>query len=70
MTTMAPMTTMSCYIGLRSVDGFTDVNSSHYWGGQLDTEVQKMGINHTMKTNTESWWYALILQGLSVTNYK
>ena len=24
MTTMAPMTTMSCYIGLRSVDGFAD----------------------------------------------
>ena len=29
MTTMAPMTTMSCYIGLRSVDGFADVSSSY-----------------------------------------
>ena len=45
-------------------------DGSHYWGGQLDQEARLMNINHTMKTHTESRWYSLILQGLSVTNYQ
>jgi hypothetical protein len=44
-------------------------NGSHYWGGQLDDEAKKLNINRTMKTNTESRWYALILPALSVKSY-
>jgi hypothetical protein len=45
-------------------------NSSHYWGGQLDEAAQLMNILSSMKTHTESRWYSLILQALSVSNYQ
>ncbi|KAG2058709.1 hypothetical protein BDR06DRAFT_980167 [Suillus hirtellus] len=40
-------------------------NSSHYWGGQLNGEAKKQGINWKMKQNCESQFYALILQSMS-----
>ena len=36
-------------------------NGSHYWGGQLEILAKTQGISHGLKTNTESWWYAMIL---------
>jgi hypothetical protein len=45
-------------------------NQSHYWGGQLDDEARGMNINRSMKTNTESRWYALILQAMSIEAYR
>lgn len=45
-------------------------NSSHYWGGQLDQEAKKLKISRTLKTNTETRWYAMILQGLSIEGYR
>ncbi|KAF8580655.1 hypothetical protein K439DRAFT_1415198 [Ramaria rubella] len=44
-------------------------NNSHYWEGQLDALAVSLGITHSLKTNTESRWYALILQALSVQEY-
>ncbi|KIK44650.1 hypothetical protein CY34DRAFT_784253 [Suillus luteus UH-Slu-Lm8-n1] len=44
-------------------------NSSHYWGGQLNGEAKKQGINRKMKQNCESRFYALILQSMSVLAY-
>ncbi|KAG2345981.1 hypothetical protein BDR05DRAFT_929884 [Suillus weaverae] len=45
-------------------------NSSHYWGGQLNGEAKKQGINRKMKQNCESRFYALILQSMSVLAYR
>lgn len=45
-------------------------NSTHYWGGQLDKEARSLKITRCLKTNTESRWYALILQALSVDSYR
>ena len=39
-------------------------------GGQLDEAAQLMNILRSMKTHTESRWYSLILQALSVSNYQ
>jgi len=41
-------------------------NSSHYWGGQLEELSKGKEVTRGMKTNTESWFYSLILQALSV----
>ncbi|KAG1843774.1 hypothetical protein DFJ58DRAFT_853521 [Suillus subalutaceus] len=45
-------------------------NSSHYWGGQLNGEAKKQGINRKMKQNCESRFYALVLQSMSVLAYR
>ena len=45
-------------------------NGSHYWGGQLNDAAWGMNISHLMKTNSESHWYSLILQALSVSGYQ
>jgi hypothetical protein len=45
-------------------------NSSHYWGGQLDMEARSLGVSRSLKTNTKTRWYALILQALSVQSYR
>jgi hypothetical protein len=45
-------------------------NSSHYWGGQLENAARLMNIHRSMKTHTESRWYSLILQALSVLGYQ
>ncbi|TFY73750.1 hypothetical protein EWM64_g10262 [Hericium alpestre] len=44
--------------------------SSHYWGGQLKARAKALGINRGLKTNTESRFYALILQAQSVKEYR
>jgi hypothetical protein len=41
-------------------------NASHYWGGQLNEAATSMKITRRLKTHTESRWYSLILQALSV----
>ena len=46
------------------------INSSHYWGGQLEKISKETGITHGLKPNTESQFYALILQALSVCEHK
>ncbi|KAF8154042.1 hypothetical protein B0H34DRAFT_799945 [Crassisporium funariophilum] len=43
---------------------------SYYWGGQLEEVASSKGVNRGLKTNTESRFYALILQALSVKDYK
>jgi len=48
----------------------TFFNASHYWGGQLDLAATKKGVTRGLKTNTESRFYALILQALSVKEHK
>jgi hypothetical protein len=48
----------------------TFFNASHYWGGQLDEIASSKGVNCGLKTNTESRFYALILQALSVKDHK
>jgi hypothetical protein len=45
-------------------------NSTHYWGGQLDKEAKSLNITRGLKTNTESRWYSLILQAISVDSYR
>ncbi|KAG2062427.1 hypothetical protein BDR04DRAFT_1123947, partial [Suillus decipiens] len=45
-------------------------NSSHYWGGQLNGEAKKQGINRKMKQNCKSRFYALVLQSMSVLAYR
>lgn len=45
-------------------------NSSHYWGGQLNGEAKKQGINWKMKQNCKSRFYAFILQSMSVLAYQ
>jgi hypothetical protein len=44
--------------------------SSHYWGGQLQDLARKQGLQRGLKTNTESRFYSLILQGLSIQEHK
>lgn len=48
----------------------TFFNSSHYWGGQLEVVAKDKGVTRGLKTNTESRFYALILQALSVKEHK
>ncbi|KAF9521622.1 ribonuclease H-like domain-containing protein [Crepidotus variabilis] len=43
-------------------------NSSHYWGGQLTTAAEARGIKWSLKTLTESRFYALVLQAHSICN--
>ncbi|TFY74736.1 hypothetical protein EWM64_g9276 [Hericium alpestre] len=43
---------------------------SHYWGGQLKEKAASMGIKRGLKTNTETRFYALILQALSVQEHR
>ena len=44
--------------------------SSHYWGGQLDDVAKNKKITRALKTNTESRFYALVLQAMSVREHK
>ena len=48
----------------------TFFNASHYWGGQLGEIASSKGVSCGLKTNTESQFYALILQALSIDNHK
>jgi hypothetical protein len=48
----------------------TFFNASHYWGGQLDEIASGKGVTRGLKTNTESRFYALILQALSVKDHR
>lgn len=45
-------------------------NSSHYWGGQLSNEAKKAGIKRALQKHTETRWYSLILQVLSVKSFR
>ncbi|KAF9531576.1 hypothetical protein CPB83DRAFT_833272 [Crepidotus variabilis] len=45
-------------------------NSSHYWGGQLEIAADSRGIKQTLKTLTESRFYALVLLALSVREHR
>jgi hypothetical protein len=45
-------------------------NTSHYWGGQLEEEAKAFNIGRSLKTRTESRWYSLILQCLSVVAHR
>ena len=44
--------------------------SSHYWGGQLESIAESKKVTRKLKTNTESRFYALILQALSVREHR
>lgn len=44
--------------------------SSHFWGSVLKDEAYGQGIRRGLKTNTESRWYALIKQCLSVDEHR
>ncbi|KAF9012648.1 hypothetical protein BDQ17DRAFT_1387295 [Cyathus striatus] len=48
----------------------TFFNASHYWGGQLEQLAQENNIMHGLKKNTESRFYAVILQALSIQEHK
>ena len=48
----------------------TFFNASHYWGGQLEAVASSKGLTWGLKTNTESCFYALILQALSIKEHK
>lgn len=45
-------------------------NSLHYWGGQLEIITRENKVTCGLKTNTESCFYVLILQALSVWDHK
>ncbi|EAU80430.2 hypothetical protein CC1G_13294 [Coprinopsis cinerea okayama7 len=45
-------------------------NSSHYWGGQLREEAKKDNATQKLTTKTETWWYSLIQQCLSILSHK
>ncbi|EIN03308.1 hypothetical protein PUNSTDRAFT_31961, partial [Punctularia strigosozonata HHB-11173 SS5] len=45
-------------------------NSSHYWGGQVDMLAHETGVKRSMKTNTESRFYALVLQCMSTRDHR
>ena len=45
-------------------------HSSHYWGGQLQLVATNKGVTRGLKTNTESRFYALILQALGVRDHR
>ena len=48
----------------------TYFNSSHYWGGQLESIAATQNVTHSLKTNTETQWYSLILQALSLQSHR
>ncbi|KAJ7906652.1 ribonuclease H-like domain-containing protein, partial [Mycena leptocephala] len=48
----------------------TFFNGSHYWGGQLKSEAERLQISRGLKKNCESRWYALILLCLSVNCHR
>ncbi|KAF9455585.1 ribonuclease H-like domain-containing protein [Collybia nuda] len=48
----------------------TFFNSSHYWGGQLQNKAKAHNITRKLKTNTESWFYALVLQAMSIQEHR
>ncbi|TFK57938.1 hypothetical protein BDN72DRAFT_918343 [Pluteus cervinus] len=45
-------------------------NTSHYWGGQLKIEAKTMGITRSLQTRTETRWYSMVLQGISLLSYR
>ncbi|KAF5342879.1 hypothetical protein D9758_016087 [Tetrapyrgos nigripes] len=45
-------------------------NGSHFWGGQLEFAAKALGINHGLETKTDTHWYSLSKQGLSVEEHK
>ncbi|KDQ15260.1 hypothetical protein BOTBODRAFT_108857 [Botryobasidium botryosum FD-172 SS1] len=45
-------------------------NGSHYWGGQLHTTATCLGVNQTLKTHTDSQWYSLVKQALSISEHR
>ncbi|KAJ3501877.1 hypothetical protein NMY22_g18775 [Coprinellus aureogranulatus] len=45
-------------------------NSSHYWGGQLKLEAQQDKITRKLQMKTETRWYSLVLQGMSLLAHK
>ncbi|CAK5283387.1 unnamed protein product [Mycena citricolor] len=60
---------MKIYIsGMATVVSF--FNSSHYWGGQLAIEAKALKVGRSLKSRTESRWYSLILQALSVIAHR
>ena len=48
----------------------TFFNTSHYWGGQLEAVASSKEVTWGLKTNTESHFYAPILQALSIKEHK
>ncbi|KAF9455219.1 hypothetical protein BDZ94DRAFT_1147565, partial [Collybia nuda] len=48
----------------------TFFNSSHYWGGQLQNKAKAHNITRKLKTNTESRFYALVLQAMSIREHR
>ncbi|KAL1711208.1 hypothetical protein EV715DRAFT_215556, partial [Schizophyllum commune] len=49
----------------------TFFNGSHYWGGQLKQAAEAVDIKaRSLKQNCESRWYAVTLQGLSVSSLR
>ncbi|KAF5328020.1 hypothetical protein D9758_018021 [Tetrapyrgos nigripes] len=45
-------------------------NSLHYWGGQLTNEAKHLDIKRGLQTKTDSRWYSLSKQGLSVEEHR
>jgi hypothetical protein len=46
------------------------IRSSYYWGGQLNEVAKSKKVDHALKMNTESRFYALVLQAMSVCKHK
>ncbi|EIN06006.1 hypothetical protein PUNSTDRAFT_73413, partial [Punctularia strigosozonata HHB-11173 SS5] len=44
-------------------------NGSHFWGRQLKLQAAKSGVKQSLETNTESRFYALILQFMSTRDH-
>ncbi|THH17104.1 hypothetical protein EUX98_g9191 [Antrodiella citrinella] len=42
---------------------------SHYWGGQLNEVAKKAGITRSLQTHSDTRWYTLIKQAMSVKEY-
>ncbi|KAF5337770.1 hypothetical protein D9758_016627 [Tetrapyrgos nigripes] len=45
-------------------------NGSHFWGGQLEFAAKALGIKRGLETKTDTRWYSLSKQGLSVEEHK
>ena len=48
----------------------TFFSNSHYWGGQLNKLAQEHGITQKMKSYSETRWYSMIVQALSIETYR
>ncbi|KAL4243259.1 hypothetical protein ABKN59_011503 [Abortiporus biennis] len=48
----------------------TFFNRSHYWGDQLQQCAEKYHLSHSLKTHTNTRWYSLILQAMTIRDYK